>query len=176
MNPDTLPAVVDCLIPPDDFPGAYDAGVCDYIEQLFQTDLAGHAEFFRAGIETIDSEALATYNAPFAVLTRDQQIAILEGIESGAVKTSWPIAPAPFFAAAGSFFAGVAFAAGAAFSGFGVGAFFAGGSGIADSSCSCSSCFSAAAFFFARVRRMLTGGGGAGGECGSRKARISSSV
>ena len=97
MNPDTLPAVVDCLIPPDDFPGAYDAGVCDYIEQLFQTDLAGHAEFFRAGIETIDSEALATYNAPFAVLTRDQQIAILEGIESGAVKTSWPIAPAPFF-------------------------------------------------------------------------------
>ena len=96
MNPDTLPAVVDCLIPPDDFPGAYDAGVCDYIEQLLQTDLAEHDEFFRAGVDAIDSEALATYNAPFAVLTREQQIATLESIESGAVKTSWPIAPSRF--------------------------------------------------------------------------------
>src|SRR4051794_26173737 len=97
MNPDTLPAVVDCLIPSDDFPGAYDAGVCDYIDRLLQTDLAAHAESFRAGIEAIDSEARATYNAPFAALTRDQQISMLKAIESGAVKTSWPIAPARFF-------------------------------------------------------------------------------
>jgi gluconate 2-dehydrogenase gamma chain len=97
MNPDTLTAVVDCLIPPDDFPGAYDAGVCDYIEQLLQTDLAEHADFFRAGIDAIDTEALATCNAPFAALTREQQIATLESIESGAVKSSWPIAPARFF-------------------------------------------------------------------------------
>jgi gluconate 2-dehydrogenase gamma chain len=97
MNPNTLPAVVDCLIPPDDFPGAYDAGVCNYIEQLLHTDLAEHAEFFRAGIDAIDSEALATYNASFAALAPDQQISILKDIESGAVKTSWPIAPARFF-------------------------------------------------------------------------------
>lgn len=97
MNSETLPAVVDCLIPPDDFPGAYDAGVCDYIEQLFQTDLAEHAEFFRAGIDAINIEALATFKAPFANLTRDQQISILERIESGAVVTSWPIAPTRFF-------------------------------------------------------------------------------
>jgi gluconate 2-dehydrogenase gamma chain len=97
MNPETLPAVVDCLIPPDDFPGAYEAGVCDYIEQLLNTDLAEHAEFFRAGLDAIDNEALATYNARFAVLTRDQQISILEAIESGAVKSSWPIAPTRFF-------------------------------------------------------------------------------
>ena len=97
MNPATLPAVVDCLIPPDDFPGAYDAGVCDYIEQLFQRDLAEHAEVFRAGIDAIDGEALARYNTSFAALTRDQQISILEDIESGAVKTSWPIAPPRFF-------------------------------------------------------------------------------
>ena len=97
MNPHTLPAVVDCLIPPDDFPGAYDAGVCDYIKQLFQTDLAQHAEFFRAGIDGIDSEALARFNAPFAVLSPDQQISTLEGIEAGAVHTSWPISAARFF-------------------------------------------------------------------------------
>lgn len=98
MNPDTLSAVVDCLVPPDDFPGAYDAGVCNYIEQLLQTDLAEHAEFFRAGIDAIDGEALAIYNAPFAVLPHDQQIAILENIESGTVRTSWAIAPTRFFA------------------------------------------------------------------------------
>lgn len=97
MKPNTLPAVVDCLIPPDDFPGAYDAGVGDYIEQLFQTDLADRAEVFRAGIDAIDAEALARYNTPFAALRHDQQISILEDIESGAVKTSWPIAPPRFF-------------------------------------------------------------------------------
>ena len=86
MNPETLRAVVDCLIPPDDFPGAYDAGVCNYIEQLFRTDLAEHAEFFQAGIDAIDVEAHAAYNAPFAVLTRDQQVSILESIESGAAR------------------------------------------------------------------------------------------
>ena len=98
MNTETLRALVDCLIPPDDFPGAYDAGVCNYVERLLQTDLADEAELFVAGIDATDAEAVARYNAPFAVLTRDQQIAILEGIESGVVKTSWPIAPAPFFA------------------------------------------------------------------------------
>jgi len=98
MNTETLRAVVDCLIPPDDFPGAYDAGVCNYVERLLQTDLADEAELFVAGIDATDAEAVARYNAPFAVLTPDQQIAILEGIESGVVKTSWPIAPAPFFA------------------------------------------------------------------------------
>jgi hypothetical protein len=97
MNRDTLPAVVDCLIPPDDFPGAYDAGVCDYIEQIFQTDLAEHAAFFRAGIEAIDVEALATYNASFAVLPRVQQIAILASVERGEVKAAWSISPVRFF-------------------------------------------------------------------------------
>ena len=97
MNSETIRAVVDCLIPPDDFPGAYEAGVCNYLDRLLQTDLAEHADFFRAGIDAIDTEALAQYNARFEALTPDQQIAILAGIDSGAVKTSWPVAPWRFF-------------------------------------------------------------------------------
>jgi len=97
MNSETIRAVVDCLIPPDDFPGAYEAGVCNYLERLLQTDLAEHADFFRAGIDAIDTEAVAQYNARFEALTPDQQIAILAGIDSGAVKTSWPVAPSRFF-------------------------------------------------------------------------------
>ena len=61
MNSETLRAVVDCLIPPDDFPGAYDAGVCDYLKRLFRTDLASQSGFFRAGIEGIEAEALARW-------------------------------------------------------------------------------------------------------------------
>jgi len=97
MNTETLRALVDCLIPPDDFPGAYDAGVCNYVERLLQTDLADEAELFIAGIDATDAEAVARYNVPFAVLTHDQQISLLEAIESDAVKSSWPMAPSRFF-------------------------------------------------------------------------------
>lgn len=84
MNSETLRAVVDCLIPPDDFPGAYDAGVCDYLERLLQTDLDDQAEFFRAGIDAIDAEALARFDQPFASLTPTEQNATLVAIESAA--------------------------------------------------------------------------------------------
>jgi gluconate 2-dehydrogenase gamma chain len=97
MNSETLRAVVDRLIPPDDFPGAYDAGVCDYLEQLLRTDLAEHADFFRAGIDAIDAEAIAQFEQPFADLDPSEQTSTLTAIESGAVKTPWPIPPSRFF-------------------------------------------------------------------------------
>ena len=97
MNPETLRAVIDCLIPPDDFPGAYDAGVCDYLERLFQTDLAAQAESFFAGIDGIEAEALERFNKPFTKLTPDQKLATLAAIESADVKTPWPISPSLFF-------------------------------------------------------------------------------
>ena len=81
MNTDTLRAIVDCLVPADDFPGAYDAGVCDYIERLLQTDLAEQAEFFRAGVEAIEAEALAHFGKPFAELSPDEQNATLRAME-----------------------------------------------------------------------------------------------
>ena len=82
MYAETLRAVVDCLIPPDDFPGAYDAGVCDYLERLLQTDLAAQADFFREGIDAIDAEALARFAQPFAELSQSEQNATLVAIEA----------------------------------------------------------------------------------------------
>ena len=84
MDSETLRAVVDCLIPGDEFPGAYDAGVCDYLERLLQTDLAEHAEFFRAGVDAIDAEARARFDKPFAELSQTEQNATLVAIESAA--------------------------------------------------------------------------------------------
>ena len=97
MNLDTLRAVVDCLIPPDDFPGAYDAGVCDYLERLLRTDLTDQATDFCRGIDAIDAEALARFDKSFAQLTPSEQNSTLAAIESGTVKTSWPIPPSRFF-------------------------------------------------------------------------------
>lgn len=97
MNSETLRAVVDCLIPPDDFPGASDAGVCDYLRQIFRTDLASRVGFFRAGIEGIEAEAMARWDTPFAHLTPEQKISTLAAIESGDVKTTWSISPSRFF-------------------------------------------------------------------------------
>lgn len=97
MRLETLRAVVDCLIPPDDYAGAFDAGVCDFIVRLFETDLAEQREFFDAGLEAIESEALARFATRFADLSPDQQVVILAGIERGSVNTPWPIAPDQFF-------------------------------------------------------------------------------
>jgi hypothetical protein len=97
MNSETLRAVVDCLIPPDDFPGAYEAGVCNYLDQLLQTDLAEHAEVFRSGIDQIEAEAQARFNRRFPELRQEQKILTLAAIEAGAVTTSWPIDPPRFF-------------------------------------------------------------------------------
>ena len=97
MCSETLRAVIDCLIPPDDFPGAYDAGVCDYLERLLRTDLADHAELFRAGVDAIEAEALARFDKSFARLSPSEQNATLAAIESGQVKTPWPMPPSRFF-------------------------------------------------------------------------------
>src|ERR1044072_6668783 len=97
MNPETLRSVVDCLIPPDDLPGAYEAGVCDYLERLLNTDLADQAEFFRAGVEAIETEALMGFDRPFAALSPAEQRSMLAAIEIGNVETSWPVPPSRFF-------------------------------------------------------------------------------
>src|SRR5690349_16149839 len=97
MNSETLRAVVDCLIPPDDFPGAYEAGVCDYLERLLHTDLTDQAADFSRGIDAIDAEALARFDKPFAKLRPAEQRSMLAAIEAGSVETSWPVPPSRFF-------------------------------------------------------------------------------
>jgi len=97
MRLETLRAVVDCLIPPDDFPGAFEAGVCDFTIRLLETDLADQREFFAAGLDGIESESLARFDSSFAHLSSDQQVAILEAVERDQVITAWPIPADQFF-------------------------------------------------------------------------------
>jgi len=97
LQQQTLRAIVDCLIPPDDYPGAYEAGVCDYLERLYQTDLASQLEFCAAGLDSIDTESRFRFAAAFQDLNSDQQSSILQAIETGNVFTPWPISPTQFF-------------------------------------------------------------------------------
>ena len=97
LQQQTLRAVVDCLIPPDDYPGAYEAGVCDYLERLYQTDLASQLEFCAAGLDCVDTESRFRFATTFADLTRDRQSSILQAIETGNVLALWPISPTQFF-------------------------------------------------------------------------------
>jgi hypothetical protein len=92
-----LRTVVDCLIPADDFPGASEAGVCNYLRKLFETDLRDEAGFFMTGLDQIELEALVRFGESFASLTLEQQNVTLETIQQGDVLTSWPISPQRFF-------------------------------------------------------------------------------
>ncbi|MBK8562232.1 MAG: gluconate 2-dehydrogenase subunit 3 family protein [Saprospiraceae bacterium] len=74
----TLEALVDRIIPKTDTPGAKDAGVHNFIDQLM-------AEFFqekeradfKAGLAKLDTDAKAANSKAFAALTPEQQDALL---------------------------------------------------------------------------------------------------
>ena len=96
----TLRALVDRIIPADDFPSGWQAGVGDYLAGQFVHDLRPQLDRYRAGLDALDAEAQANTGARFADLDAEQQDALLRRIETGAVTTPWPINPAAFFQAA----------------------------------------------------------------------------
>jgi hypothetical protein len=96
----TLRALVDRIIPADDFPSGWQAGVGDYLVGQFERDLRSQLDRYRAGLDALDAEARADTGARFAELDAEHQDALLRRIETGAVTTPWPINPAAFFQAA----------------------------------------------------------------------------
>jgi gluconate 2-dehydrogenase gamma chain len=93
----TLRAAMDRIIPSDDYPGAWDAGVGNYLAIQFQRDLVPHLQTYRAGLDGIDAEARARFQSSFANLTASQQDTTLGRIEAGEVLASWAVPPARFF-------------------------------------------------------------------------------
>ena len=96
----TLHALVDRIIPADDFPSGWQAGVGAYLARQFEGDLRLELERYRAGLDALDAEALANAGARFAELDAAAQDALLQRVEAATVATSWPIDPAAFFRAA----------------------------------------------------------------------------
>jgi len=85
------------IIPPDDFPGAWEAGIGDYLARQFERDLQFQLETYRLGLEAVDTESQSFAGTGFADLDTSSQDVILERLETGQVITSWAVNPAKFF-------------------------------------------------------------------------------
>ena len=85
------------MIPPDDFPGAWEAGVGNYLARQFEGDLASQLEFYCAGLDGLESEATVRFGEHFSGLNPKDQNVILQSVESGAVVSVWTVSPEGFF-------------------------------------------------------------------------------
>ena len=92
-----LEALLDTVIPPDDFPGAVDAGVGDYLRRQLAGDLAELLPSYRQWLGDLDAESRASRDKPFAELNVEERTSLLNGVERGEVTTEWSVEPAPFF-------------------------------------------------------------------------------
>ncbi len=92
---ETLRAAVARILPADDYPSGWEAGVGDYFAHF----LTRESQFLiptQQGLTALDAEAQATEDHAFAALAPEVQDAVLTRIEAGEVRTVWP-QPAPAF-------------------------------------------------------------------------------
>ncbi len=92
-----LETLVDCIIPPDDYPGGWEAGVGDYLFKQFEGDLKDALPMYQAGLLALDIEAMAVHKKAFVDLSSDEQAELLTQIEQGNVQSEWSIDPGNFF-------------------------------------------------------------------------------
>jgi hypothetical protein len=93
-----LEIVVNVIIPADDDPGGWEAGVGDYLLHQFEGDLKPVLPTYEQGLLALDAEAEAVAGKHLADLDRQKQEAFMTKIEQGQVQTLWPVDPVAFFA------------------------------------------------------------------------------
>jgi len=96
LQTQTLRAAVDRILPADDAPGGWEAGVGDYFAHL----LTRESRFLfptRQGLDALDAEARSAGAASLAALAPDAHDALLARVEAGDVRTDWPAPAADFF-------------------------------------------------------------------------------
>ena len=93
----TLRAAVDRVIPPDDYPGAWQSGVGDYLARQFESDLSEVFADYCTGLTALEAESLARFQKSFGKLSEADQDTVLGFIEAGEVLTTWDVAPRLFF-------------------------------------------------------------------------------
>ena len=95
----TLAAACDQVVPPDDSPGAAEAGVVVFIDRQLATRARDQLEMWQRGVRALDATARARKGMSFAELTSEEQTAILESVEAGEVPAgAWEgLEPQAFF-------------------------------------------------------------------------------
>ena len=92
-----LRALVDRIIPADDYPGAWQAGVGNYLARQFEGDLRPVLEDYGAGLTALEAESVARFQRSFILLSGEEQDTVLSHIETGEVLTAWDVSPTRFF-------------------------------------------------------------------------------
>mgnify|MGYP001038462792 FL=1 len=93
----TLRAVIDSVIPPDEYPGGWEAGVGDFILNLLEHDARELQPSYAAWLDGVEAEALVRTGRSFSELDASQQTALLQAIEANDLRADWSTDPA-FFA------------------------------------------------------------------------------
>ena len=95
----TLGAACDAIIPPDQDPGAVQAGVVRFIDRQLATRQKKALGDWRAGLRGLDAAARRRQGKPFADLPVEAQTALLADAEKGhGEKADWgDVDPAAFF-------------------------------------------------------------------------------
>ena len=92
-----LEALLDTIIPPDDYPGAVEAGVGDYLLRQLAGDLAELLPSYQQWLRNLEAESRAVWGKPFAELNVEERTSLLNSVERGEVTTEWSVEPTPFF-------------------------------------------------------------------------------
>jgi gluconate 2-dehydrogenase gamma chain len=95
----TLGAACDQIVPPDQDPGAAEAGVVTFIDRQLATRQKKDAARWRAGIRGLEATARRRHGKAFADLPFEAQTAVLQDVAKGAVETAdWSgVEPVAFF-------------------------------------------------------------------------------
>ena len=93
----TLRSMMNRIIPQDDFPNAWEAGVGTYLERQFERDLQHQVETYRRGLEALEAESQASTGKSFTELDASTQDMLLSQIETGQVTLTWSVNPTEFF-------------------------------------------------------------------------------
>lgn len=94
----TLQALVDTIIPEDDYPGGWESGVGEYLLRQLESDLSYCLTSYRDWLNALEIEAEIVFQGAFAGLALKSRTALLKAVEQGEIKSDWPVDQAAFFA------------------------------------------------------------------------------
>jgi len=85
-----LRALLDRLIPADEYPGALAAGTDKFILQLLTHSCAAEATTLAQGLMRLDAEANSCHGQRFAALPATAQDALIRALVQNRTTTPWP--------------------------------------------------------------------------------------
>lgn len=84
-----LNCICEQFIPSDEYVGARDAGVVNFIDKLLYQRFPELTESYKKGIQSVENYCRETYNKPFAQLKWEEQYSILQEIEGSKLPESF---------------------------------------------------------------------------------------